>query len=160
MGIFKAYDIRGVYGTELDTDLARKIGHAFARLIAARTEKQGRVRLLVGQDMRVHSPDVAGAVMDGMRDAGADVLSIGLASTPMTYYAIGSNDVDGGLVVTASHNPGKYNGMKLCGRGATPISGANGIQDIERMSAEDYPGATGERARRAPRARTVLSGEC
>ena len=145
MGIFKAYDIRGVYGTELDTDLARKIGHAFARLIAARTEKPGRVRLLVGQDMRVHSPDVAGAVMDGMRDAGADVLSIGLASTPMTYYAIGSNDVDGGLVVTASHNPGKYNGMKLCGRGATPISGANGIQDIERMSAEDYPGATGER---------------
>lgn len=138
MGIFKAYDIRGVVPTELDADMARKIGHAFARHI-------GGKRLLVGQDMRVHSPEIAGAVIDGMRDAGADVVSIGLASTPMTYFAIGSQDVDGGLCVTASHNGGEYNGMKLCGRGATPISKVNGIGAIETMCAEPYPGVLGER---------------
>ncbi|MFT4541012.1 MAG: phosphomannomutase [Planctomycetota bacterium] len=138
MGIFKAYDIRGLYPSELDTNLARKIGHAFATHLKAK-------RLLVGRDMRVHSPAVADAVIEGMRDAGANVVSIGLASTPMAYFAIGSQDVDGGLCVTASHNPGEYNGMKLCGRGATPISSANGILEIEKMCAADYPGATAER---------------
>ena len=138
MAIFKAYDIRGLYPSELDLDTARKIGHAFTRLLKAK-------RLLVGRDMRVHSPEVAEAVIDGMRDAGAEVLDIGLASTPMVYFAIGSHQVDGGLVVTASHNPGEYNGMKLCGKGATPISRANGIADIERMCAEPYPGPIGKR---------------
>lgn len=141
MAIFKAYDIRGLYPQELDTDTARKIGHAFTRLLDAK-------RLLVGRDMRVHSPEVADAVIDGMRDAGAEVLDIGLASTPMVYYAIGSHQVDGGLVVTASHNPGEYNGMKLCGKGATPISRANGIADLERMCAEPYPGVVGTRGAR------------
>ncbi len=138
MGIFKAYDIRGIVPSELDAATAAKIGHAFATLLKAK-------RLLVGQDMRVHSPEIADAVMNGMRDAGADVVSIGLASTPMTYFAIGSQDVDGGLCVTASHNTGEYNGMKLCGRGATPISKANGIGDIETMCAGDYPGLTAEK---------------
>jgi len=138
MGIFKAYDIRGLVPSELDAELARKIGHAFVRLLSAK-------RLVIGRDMRTHSPEIEAAVIDGMRDAGADVVGIGLASTPMTYFAIGSQDCDGGLVVTASHNPGEYNGMKLCGRGATPISAANGILDIERMCAEPYPGAVGER---------------
>ncbi len=138
MGIFKAYDIRGVVPDELDPELARKIGHAFTRLLEAK-------RLLVGRDVRTHSPEIAAAVVEGMRDAGADVVDIGLASTPMTYFAIGSQDVDGGLCVTASHNPGKYNGMKLCSRGARPISRANGIADIEKMCAEEYPGAVNGR---------------
>jgi len=138
MGIFKAYDIRGIVPTELDAALARKIGHAFARLLKAK-------RLLIGRDVRTHSPEIAGAVIDGIRDAGCDVVSIGLASTPMVYFAIGSQDVDGGLCVTASHNPGQYNGMKLCSRGAKPISRANGIADIERMCAEPYPGPVGAR---------------
>jgi len=141
MAIFKAYDIRGLYPSELDLDTARKIGHAFTRLLGAK-------RLLVGQDMRTHSPEVADAVIEGMNDAGAEVLDIGLASTPMVYFAIGSHQVDGGLVVTASHNPGDYNGMKLCGKGATPISRANGIADIERMCAEPYPGPVAERGQR------------
>lgn len=132
MGIFKAYDIRGVVPTELDSELAHKIGNAFARHLGAK-------RLLVGQDMRTHSPEIAGAVIEGIRDAGCDVLSIGLASTPMTYWAIGSNDVDGGMCVTASHNTGEYNGMKLCSRGAKPISRANGIADLERMTSESQP---------------------
>jgi len=126
MGVFKAYDIRGLVPSELDAALARKIGFHFARLLEAR-------RLVVGRDARVHSPEMAAAVIDGMRAAGADVTDIGLASTPMTYYAIGSRDCDGGLVVTASHNPGEYNGMKLCGAGATPISAANGILELERL---------------------------
>ncbi|MCP3914754.1 MAG: phosphomannomutase/phosphoglucomutase [bacterium] len=132
MGIFKAYDIRGVVPDELDAELARKIGNAFARLLKAK-------RLVVGRDVRTHSPEIAGAVVEGIRDAGCDVVSIGIASTPMTYFAIGSQDVDGGLCVTASHNPGQYNGMKLCSRGARPISAANGILDIERMCSEPYP---------------------
>jgi len=138
MGIFKAYDIRGVVPSELDADTARKIGHAFTRLLGAK-------RLLVGQDMRVHSPEISDAVIDGMRDAGADVVTIGLASTPMTYFAIGSQDVDGGLCVTASHNGGEFNGMKLCSRDAKPISKANGIGDIEALCDEPYPGLVGER---------------
>ncbi|TDJ69557.1 MAG: phosphomannomutase/phosphoglucomutase [Planctomycetota bacterium] len=135
MGIFKAYDIRGLVPSELDAGLAYKIGNAFARFL-------GAGRLLVGRDMRVHSEELAGAVIEGMRDAGTDVVSIGLASTPMTYFAIGSQSVDGGLCVTASHNPGEYNGMKLCGPGARPISAANGILDLERMCAESIPTPT------------------
>lgn len=138
MGIFKAYDIRGLVPSELDADLARKIGHAFATFLSAK-------RLLVGQDARTHSPELAEALIEGMRDAGADVVDIGLASTPMVYFAIGSQDVDGGLCLTASHNPGQYNGMKLCSRGSKPISRANGIADLEKMCEGDYPGVTGER---------------
>ncbi len=132
MSIFKAYDIRGLVPDELDADLARRIGRAFVSLLSAK-------RLVVGRDMRTHSPEIAGAVIEGMRDGGADVLDIGLASTPMTYWAIGSQPCDGGLCVTASHNPGRYNGMKLCREGARPISGDTGIGELERMCAEPPP---------------------
>lgn len=132
MGIFKAYDIRGVVPTQLDADLAYKIGNAFARFLKAKT-------LVVGQDMRTHSPEITDAVSQGMRDAGCNVIRLGLASTPMTYYGIATQPCDGGLVVTASHNPGEYNGMKLCSDDAKPISSANGIMDIERMCSEPTP---------------------
>ena len=138
MGIFKAYDIRGLVPSELDAATAKKIGNAFTRLLGAK-------RLVVGQDMRTHSPEIADAVAEGMRDAGATVIRLGLASTPMTYYAIGSLDCDGGLCVTASHNPGEYNGMKLCRAGAVPISGATGIADIEKMVGEPYPEPVADR---------------
>ncbi len=132
MGIFKAYDIRGVYPTEIDAEMARKIGNAFARFLSAK-------KVVVGQDMRTHSPELADAVSRGIRDAGCDVIRLGLSSTPMSYYAIGSLDCDGGLNVTASHNPGEYNGFKLCSEGARPISMATGIDEIERMCAQPYP---------------------
>ncbi|MDZ4774856.1 MAG: phosphomannomutase/phosphoglucomutase [Planctomycetota bacterium] len=140
MGIFKAYDIRGLYPKELDATLARKIGSAFARLLGAK-------KLVIGRDMRTHSPELAAAVIEGARDAGADVVDIGLASTPMAYFAIGSIPSDGGLNVTASHNPGEYNGMKLCASGARPISAANGILDIERMCKEPLPAPVAKRGR-------------
>jgi phosphomannomutase len=149
MAIFKAYDIRGTYPDQLDADMARRIGRSFARLLRAR-------RLVVGQDMRTHSPVLAEAVSAGIRDEGCDVIRLGLASTPMTYFAIGSLDCDGGLCVTASHNPGTYNGMKLCGRGATPISKANGIADIERMCGEAQPAPV---ARRGGEERVELLGK-
>jgi len=132
MGIFKAYDIRGVVPGELDAALAKKIGNAFARFLKAKT-------LVVGQDMRTHSPEIADAVSQGMRDAGANVIRLGLSETPMAYFAIGSIACDGGLCVTASHNPGQYNGMKLCREGAKPISKDTGIAELERMCAAPYP---------------------
>ena len=138
MGIFKAYDIRGKFPKELDAALGRKIGNAFAHLLKAK-------RLAVGRDMRTHSPELQAAVIEGIRDAGCDVVDMGLCSTPMAYFGIGSQDVDGGLNVTASHNPGEYNGMKLCSRGARPISAANGILDIERMVAAAQPAVAAQR---------------
>ena len=141
MGIFKAYDIRGLYPSEFDEEMARRIGNAFARFLKAK-------RLVVGQDMRTHSPGIAAAVMEGIRDAGCDVVDVGLCSTPMAYFAIGTEECDGGLNVTASHNPGEYNGMKLCGEGARPISAVNGILDIERMCCEAYPPPKTDRGRR------------
>lgn len=142
MGIFKAYDIRGLVPSELDTAMARRIGRALADMLGA---ESGAKRLLVGRDMRTHSPEIAGAVVEGIRDAGCDVVDIGLASTPMVYFAIGSRDVDGGLVVTASHNPGEYNGMKLCRRGSVPISGATGIAELERLCGEGDKPAVAQR---------------
>ena len=115
-----------------------KIGNAFARFLSA---KKG----VIGQDMRVHSPALADAVSEGVRDAGCDVIRLGLSSTPMTYFSIGSLPCDGGLCVTASHNPGEYNGMKLCREGARPISMATGIDVIQRMCAEEYPAPVAER---------------
>ncbi|HVS09516.1 MAG TPA: phosphomannomutase/phosphoglucomutase [Planctomycetota bacterium] len=144
MGIFKAYDIRGLYPKELDEAMARRIGYAFAKLLDAK-------RLVVGRDMRKHSPDLAKAVIEGMRDARAGVIDIGLASTPMAYFAIGSSDCDGGLNVTASHNPGQYNGMKLCGRGARPISEKTGIREVERRVKEPYPKPPSRRGSLEPR---------
>ena len=132
MSIFKAYDIRGKVPSELDTPLAKKIGYHFARLLKAK-------KLVVGRDMRTHSPKLQAAVIEGIRDAGCDVLDIGLCSTPMAYFAVGSQPCDGGLVVTASHNPGEYNGMKLCRAGAAPVSGATGIAELEQLCKQELP---------------------
>ncbi|MDE0895055.1 MAG: phosphomannomutase/phosphoglucomutase [Planctomycetota bacterium] len=137
MGIFKAYDIRGLFPSEIDEDICYRVGFHLAQMLEAK-------RLVVGQDMRVHSPGLADAVSRGMRDAGCDVIRLGLSSTPMTYHAIATLECDGGLCVTASHNPGEYNGMKLCRSGAKPISAANGILDIEKLAAGQAPIPVGE----------------
>ena len=132
MGIFKAYDIRGIHPTELDAEIARKIGRAFSAILDPGS-------ILIGRDARVHSPEISDAVCAGLRDMGRDVINIGLASTPMVYYAIGSREVAGGLVVTASHNPGEYSGMKLCREGARPVAYTTGIDEIEAMCSEEDP---------------------
>ena len=127
MGIFKAYDIRGVYGQELIDDVFYKIARAYARLLG------NPKKIVVARDIRPHSEPLFAAFARGLNDAGADVIDVGHASTPMSYFANGTLRPDGSVMITASHNTKEWNGCKLCRANAVPISGANGIKDIERM---------------------------
>jgi phosphomannomutase len=131
--IFKAYDIRGISGEELTVDLARAVGRAVADYLP----DEGPV--IVGRDMRVDSNDLADALIDGLVSQGRDVMDIGLVTTDMVYFGAGrfADEVAGGVMVTASHNPGKYNGIKLIGRGSVPMGAANGLMDIKRIVKED-----------------------
>jgi phosphomannomutase len=129
--IFKAYDIRGVHGDELDPAIAHLIGRAFARVIAATEHKQpAELTLGLGRDMRLTAPEMAAAYRDGMVAEGAAVLDAGEIGTEMLYFLVGSRDLDGGLMCTASHNPKRYTGAKLVGRGALALSGDAGIADV------------------------------
>ena len=125
-GIFKAYDIRGVYPNDLNAEIAEKIGRAYVDFTGAK-------KIVVGRDMRPHSIVLFEAFAKGAMTQGADVIDIGLCSTPMSYYANGFLKADGSVMITASHNPGEWNGFKLCIANAVPISGATGIADIERI---------------------------
>ena len=127
MSIFKAYDIRGIYGTELTEDVFYKIARAYARFLGA----PGKIA--VARDCRKSSDSLFEAFAKGLNDLGVDVIDVGLASTPMSYYANGTLEPDGSVMITASHNTKEWNGCKLCRAGAVPISGATGIKDIERM---------------------------
>lgn len=129
MSIFKAYDIRGTYPDQIDAKIAHRIGAAMVRFLGAK-------RLVVGRDMRTMAPEIQDAVIAGMLEQGCDVVDIGLASTPMVYFAIGKIPCDGGMAVTASHNPKQYIGFKLCRKEARPLSGDTGIQDIARLVAD------------------------
>ena len=131
LSCFKAYDIRGRVPDELDEELAHAIGRAYVALKGAR-------RVAVGKDMRLSSDAIAGALCEGINAMGADVVDIGLSGTEMIYFAaahLEAEGVDGGIAVTASHNPADYNGMKLVSAGAVPISGDSGLKDIESMVA-------------------------
>jgi phosphomannomutase len=132
--IFKAYDIRGLYGSDLDEDGAELIGRAFARVIAELEEKPvDELRLGLGRDMRLTGPALAARYLKGMTSEGATVLDAGMVGTEMLYFLVGSRDLDGGLMCTASHNPKPYTGAKLVRRGAIPLSGDAGIQDVRRL---------------------------
>jgi phosphomannomutase len=125
-GIFKAYDIRGVYPGEIDEDVARHAGRAFVAYLDAK-------RIGVSRDMRLSSPSVAAAFVEGAREQGADVVDYGMLGTDMMYFAVCRDGLDGGAQITASHNPKEYNGVKLVGRGAFPLSGDAGIGDMREM---------------------------
>ena len=125
-GIFKAYDIRGIYPTEINEDVARLAGRAFVAYLGAR-------RIAVSRDMRLSSPSVAAAFIDGAREQGADVVDYGMLGTDMMYFAVCRDGLDGGAQITASHNPKEYNGMKLVRREAFPLSGDAGISDMREM---------------------------
>jgi phosphomannomutase len=130
-GIFKAYDIRGLYGEEIDAESAELIGRAFARVIAELEGKQTtELRLGLGHDMRLTAPELAPAYLEGMCSEGATVLDAGMVATEMLYFLVGSRDLDGGLMCTASHNPKDYTGAKLVGRGALALSGDAGIGEV------------------------------
>ncbi len=138
-GIYKAYDIRGIYPTELSAPIARQIGLAFQHVLDDADRKHGK-SVVVSRDMRNSSPVLATALIDGITAAGFDVIDIGLASTPMNYFAIGHTGAAGGIQVTASHNPAQYNGFKLSRHGARPVSGDHGIALMESKIAQgDLP---------------------
>jgi phosphomannomutase len=121
--VFKAYDVRGIYPDELDEEGAYLIGRAYVEEFEPR-------RIAVGRDMRMSSPVMADAVMRGAADAGSNVVDLGLVGTEMVYFAVGELGLDGGIAVTASHNPKDYTGMKIVRRGALPVGGDSGLLDI------------------------------
>ena len=134
--IVKAYDIRGVVPDELNESLARDIGAAFVRVV-------GATSVVTAYDMRESSPGLAQAFADGARSQGADVVEAGLGSTDLLYYASGSLDMPGAMF-TASHNPAKYNGIKLCRAGAAPVGQDSGLAEIRAMVEEGVPSYDGK----------------
>ena len=144
-GIFKAYDIRGLYGEEMDESTAHAIGRAFARVLARLRGKQpGELRVGLGRDMRLTAPAMAAELRDGLIFEGATVLDAGMVATEMLYHLVGSRELDGGAMVTASHNPKAYTGVKLVREGALPLSGDAGIGDVK----AEIEAGLGQRARR------------
>jgi phosphomannomutase len=135
--VFKAYDVRGLYGRELDEEGAYAVGRAYVDEFEPR-------RIAVGRDMRLSSPSMARAFMDGAADAGADVLDLGMVGTEMVYFAVGELGLDGGACVTASHNPKEYTGMKIVRRGALPVGGESGLLEIRDRALRGF----GERTKR------------
>jgi phosphomannomutase len=129
--IFKAYDIRGLYGEQIDGEIAESIGRAFARVLAQLESKPvGELRVGLGRDMRLTAPELAARYREGLLAEGVHVLDAGQVGTEMLYYLVGSRALDGGLMCTASHNPKAYTGCKLVREGALALSGDSGIQDI------------------------------
>jgi phosphomannomutase len=132
-GIFKAYDVRGLYGEQIDGDVAEQIGRAFARVLADLAGKPvGELKVGLGRDMRLSAPELAARYREGLLMEGASVLDAGMVGSEMLYYLVGSRGLDGGLMCTASHNPKAYTGAKLVRQGAIALSGDEGIQDIRR----------------------------
>ena len=127
--IFKAYDVRGLYPQEVNEDAARLIGRGFVAYLNAR-------RIAVSRDMRLSSPSMAAAFIDGALEQGADVVDYGLMGTDMLYFAVARDGHDGGVQITASHNPKEYNGIKMVRKEAFPLSGESGINDIRDMIAQ------------------------
>src|SRR5205809_7263822 len=121
--VFKAYDVRGIYPDEIDEEGARAVGRAYVEQFEPR-------RMAVGRDMRLSSPQMAAELIAGAAAAGAEVLDLGLVGTEMLYFAVGELGLDGGIAVTASHNPKEYTGMKIVRRGALPVGGESGLLDV------------------------------
>ncbi len=128
--IFKAYDVRGVYPGEINEDAARAIGAAFVVYLSAK-------RIAVSRDMRLSSPSLAEAFVDGAVSQGCDVVDYGMMATDMLYFAVARDAHDGGVQITASHNPKQYNGMKMVRKDAWPLSGEEGLAEIRQMIAGD-----------------------
>src|ERR1700689_5878748 len=129
--IFKAYDIRGIYGEQIDGDIAQLIGRAFVRVLARLVDKPvGELRVGLGRDMRISAPELSARYREGLVEAGVHVLDAGQVGSEMLFFLVGSRELDGGLMCTASHNPKAYTGAKLVREGAIALSGDSGIQDI------------------------------
>src|SRR4029078_6936830 len=133
--IFKAYDVRGLYGQDIDADTAEQLGRALVRVLADLSGKEtAELRVGLGRDMRLTAPDLSERYKRGMTSAGGHVLDAGQGGTEMLYFLVGSRGLDGGLMCTASHNPKAYTGAKLVRAGALALSGGEGVQEIRRLS--------------------------
>jgi len=141
LACFKAYDIRGRIPDELNRDLVYRIGRAYAAFLKPR-------RVAVGHDIRLTSPELSGVVADALVDSGVDVVEMGRCGTEEVYFATSHLGLDGGVMVTASHNPADYNGLKLVREQARPLSADSGLRDIERITLEESFPATGRRGKR------------
>ncbi|KKQ40798.1 MAG: Phosphomannomutase [Candidatus Magasanikbacteria bacterium GW2011_GWA2_37_8] len=130
--IFKAYDIRGIYPDELNEDLAYKIGRAY---IILRQTELGRknMKIAIGHDMRLSSPSLFAELKRGLKEQGADVVDIGLVSTPTYYFAVSFYNYDGGLLISASHNPKEYNGIKIVREKAKPLGNGTGMEELKEI---------------------------
>jgi phosphomannomutase len=128
LSCFKAYDVRGVVPDTLNEDIAYRIGRAFVEVLGANS-------VVVGYDVRLSSPSLTNALTNGLMDGGADVYDIGLCGTEEMYFATAHFDMDGGIMVTASHNPMDHNGMKFVREGARPISSDTGLSEIHDLAA-------------------------
>jgi phosphomannomutase len=145
--IIKAYDVRGIYPDQLDSDLAHAVGAAFVRVLKIAARDGGPGVVVIGHDMRPSGPELVAAFADGVREQGCDVILIGLASTDGLYFASGHLNIPGAMF-TASHNPAQYNGIKLCRGGAAPVGQDSGLREIRAMIENDaiptYDGPMGE----------------
>src|SRR5207247_1981677 len=138
--IFKAYDVRGLYGDEMDGDVAHLVGRAFARVLARlRSKPTYELRIGLGRDMRIEAPEMSGRLREGLVDEGCSVLDAGLVATEMLYHLVGSRELDGGAMVSPSHNPKGYTGIKLVREGALALSGEAGIGDVRAMIEAGLP---------------------
>ena len=140
--VIKAYDVRGVYPQQLDENLAHAVGAAFVRVVRAAVRDGGPGVIAIGHDMRPSGPDLVAAFAQGVREQGCDVIEIGLASTDGLYYASGALGIPGAMF-TASHNPAKYNGIKLCRAGAAPVGQDTGLQEIRLLVENGVPAFDG-----------------
>jgi phosphomannomutase len=142
--IFKAYDIRGLYGSQIDGDGAEQIGRAFARVLGGLADKPtAQLRVALGHDMRLSAPELSVRYREGMVAEGVHVLDAGEVATEVIYFLVGSRELDGGLVCTASHNPKAYTGAKLLREGALALSGDSGIGEIRDLLTAGLPPAPG-----------------
>ncbi len=139
--IFKAYDVRGIYPDQMDEQIAYRIGRGFARVLSdLQGIPGGDLRVALGRDMRLSAPSMSDAYARGITDEGADVLDTGMVGTEMVYWTVGSRELDGGLMCTASHNPAAYTGAKLVKRGAIALSGDSGIGELKEIVSSGEPG--------------------
>ncbi len=127
--IFRAYDVRGIYPEEINIDVAKRVGNSVARFLQAKT-------IVVGEDGRTSSPELRQAVVEGITSTGASVIYIGQCTTPLFYFGVKDSGADGGIMITASHNPPKYNGLKITSRGGTPLGVEQGLLEVKDLMSD------------------------